>query len=300
MKELPLIVKDILDAIHNDSWMYVCVWGPPRTGKSTFCMNLMWQIYQDWEKVLDANLFNLNQLLYKIQKGVPELWPTRNKLHMRIPILNWDDFAAHSGKARTQHERSFDIFKGAFDTLGTKIGVLLVNMVSPRSPTQQLQEKYTHEVWITSKGHYKYDAVKWRQDFRGWRAQMKKDWIDQDTFDQIPMSIFKQYDEMRMELADEVLQIVQDSLVDTHMGSLLKRVNALDLQLLTLIQAKGPVRKSLLPEDLKPSVVRCRGRGLITPQRIGAHYYKYDITDLGESLLAEKARLVDKTQEMRV
>jgi len=103
-------------------------------------------------------------------------------------------FAAHSGKAKTQHERSWDIFKGAFDTLGTKIGVLMVNMVSPRSPTQQLQEKYTHEVWIPYKGHYKYDHVKWRQDYRGWKAQMSKDWIDEDDFDPMPMPIFKRYD----------------------------------------------------------------------------------------------------------
>lgn len=299
-EEIPQIIEDIFDAIHNDSWMYVCVWGQPRTGKSSFCMNLMYQIYKNWKKVLDANLFNLSQLLYKIRHGIPELWPTRNGLHRRIPILNWDDYAAHSGKAKTQHERSFDIFKGAFDTLGTKIGVLLVNMVSPRSPTQQLQEKYTHEVWITSKGHYKYDKVKWRQDYRGWKATMKKDWIDQSDFDPIPMPIFKQYDELRMELADEVLQVVEDSLVDTHMGSLLKRVNALDLQLLTLIKERGPTRKSILPEDLKQCVVRCRGRGLITPQRIGTNYYKYDLTDLGIQLLSEKSRLVDKTQEMRI
>jgi len=260
----------------------------------------MWQVYKDWQKVLDANLFNLNQLLHKIEHGIPELWPTRNGLHRRIPILNWDDYAAHSGKAKTQHERSFDVFKGAFDTLGTKIGVLLVNMVSPRSPTQQLQEKYTHEVWIESKGNYKYDKVRWRQDYVGWRAHMKKEWIDKSTFQQIPNDIFMQYDGLRMELADEVLQVVKDSLVDTHMPNLIRRVNALDIQLLRLIKEKGPVRKANLPDDLKPSVSRCRGRGLIIPMRVGKNYYKYEVTDLGLELLAQKARSVDKTQEMRV
>lgn len=43
--------------------------------------------------------------------------------------------------------------------LGTKIGVLLVNMVSPKSPTQQLQEKYTHESVDSLKEHYKYDIT---------------------------------------------------------------------------------------------------------------------------------------------
>jgi len=301
MTELPQIVKDCLDAIHNDNWMYVCVWGPPRCGKSTFCMDLMYYIYKAWEKVLNANVFNLNQLLYKMNHGIPERWPTLNKLHMRIPILNWDDFAAHSGKAKTQHERSWDIFKGAFDTLGTKIGVLLVNMVSPRSPTQQLQEKYTHEIWIPYKGHYKYDKVKWRQDFKGWKAQMSKDWIDEDDFDPMPMDHFKQYDALRMDLADEVLQVVQDSLVDTHMSSLAKSVKAIDLDLLRLITERGPIHQKVIDSaEMKRALIRCKARGLIIPVRVKDTYYKHDITNLGRELLSYKEEPIEKTKQYQV
>lgn len=301
MGDMPQIVKDVLDAVHNDNWMYVCVWGPPRCGKSTFCMDLMYLIYKDWEKVLNANVFNLNQLLYKMGHGIPERWPTRNKLHMRIPILNWDDYAAHSGKAKTQHERSWDIFKGAFDTLGTKIGVLLVNMVSPRSPTQQLQEKYTHEVWIPYKGHYKYDGVRWRQDYRGWKAQMKKTWIDEDNFDKMPMDVFRQYDELRMSLADEVLQVVEDSLVDTHMDSLMKRVQATDLELLKLIRDRGMIHGHIVEsESLKSSLTRCKARGLVIPVRVKGKYYKYDISDLGMELLNRKEQPEEKAKQYQV
>jgi len=298
MSDLPQIVKDVFDAVHNDSWMYICVWGPPRCGKSTFCMDLMYYIYKDWEKVLNANIFNLNQLLYKMRHGIPELWPTRNQLHMRIPILNWDDFAAHSGKAKTQHEKSWDIFKGAFDTLGTKIGVLLVNMVSPRSPTQQLQEKYTHEVWIPYKGHYKYDKVQWRQDFRGWAAQMNKDWIDEDEFDPMPPEKFKQYDDLRMDLADEVMQVIEDSLVETHMDGLVKRVQPIDLDLLRLIKERGIIHGKVIDTpEMKQALIRSKARGLISPVRVKGQYYKYDITDLGLELLARKEQLEEKAKQ---
>lgn len=291
MNEMPQIVKDVFDAIYNDDWMYVCVWGPPRCGKSTFCMDLMYNIYKNWQKTLEANIFNLTQLLYKIKRGIPERWPTRNKLHMRVPVLNWDDFAAHSGKAKTQHEKSWDVFKGAFDTLGTKIGVLLVNMVSPRSPTQQLMEKYTHEVWIYEKGHYKYDKVRWRQDYRGWKAEMHKDWIEDAEFDPITMNTFKQYDQLRMALADEVLQVVEDSLVDTHMSSLVKRIRPVDIDLLGLIRQKGLIHgKAITTQEMKDALMRCKARGLVSPVRIKGQYYKYDITDLGLALLEEKEK----------
>lgn len=102
------------------------------------------------------------------------------------------------------------------------------------------------------------------------------------------------------DLAKEVLQVVEDSLVDTHMDGLMKRVKPVDLDLLNLIKEKGPVRGSYVTEDLKESVIRCKARGLITPQRRGDHYYKYDITDLGLSLLEQKNRVADKTEKMRV
>lgn len=298
MRMLPQIVQDVLDAIYNDSWMYVVVWGPPRCGKSTFCMDLMHYVYKDWNKTLEANVFNLSQLLYKMKHGIPEKWPTRNGLHNRVPIFNWDDFAAHSGKAKTQHERSWDVFKGAFDTLGTKIGVLLANMVSPRSPTQQLQEKYTHEVWIYKKGHYKYDRVKWRQDYRGWKAEMHKDWIDDSTFDQISMPTFKQYDSLRMDLADEVLQVVEDSLVDTHMDTLVRRVKPVDLDLLRLIQQRGLIHgKTITTPEMKEALIRCKARGLVSPVHIKGQYYKYDITNLGLTLLEEKKKPTEQMKQ---
>jgi hypothetical protein len=82
-----------------------------------------------------------NVSVYELQKGIPERVPTRNGLHMRVPLLIWDDFGAHSNKAKTQHERGWDTFKGAFDTLGTKLGVLLANMVNPTEPTQQTSKQ---------------------------------------------------------------------------------------------------------------------------------------------------------------
>jgi len=77
------------------------------------------------------------------------LFPTVTKpCHMRVPVLLIDDFAAQCGKAKTQHEKVWDLFKGSFDTLGTRIGVLLATMIEPTSPTEQLLLKYTHEVKI--------------------------------------------------------------------------------------------------------------------------------------------------------
>lgn len=156
-------------------------------------------------------------------------------------------------------------------------------------------------MWIPYKGHYKYDKVKWRQDFRGWTAQMSKDWIDEDEFDAMPMEVFRQYDELRMDLADEVLQVVEDSLVVTHMDSLVKRVQPDDLGLIRLIRERGPIHSKVVDTlNMKRALIRCKARGLVVPVRVKGKYYKYDITDLSLELLQRKKQPTEKAKQYQV
>jgi hypothetical protein len=64
---------------------------------------------------------------------------TRNKLHNRVPIVMPDDLGGHSNKAKTQHERAYDIFKGAIDTYDTKVAVFLSSMGLSNEITGKLQ-----------------------------------------------------------------------------------------------------------------------------------------------------------------
>lgn len=290
-----ILIHDIRHAIDEDEYMWAVAWGPPRTGKSMLCLLLLYYIYGDWDEVLNAVVFDLNQLLYKLQNGLPERWPTRNGLHMRIPMLVWDDWAVHSGKAKTQHSIAWDFFKGSFDSLGTKLGVLIANMVSPTSPTQQLTEKYTHEIWIPYRGHAKYDKVKQQQDYRGFKGRSTKEWLTEFDFDPVPMDVFKQYDEMRCSLADEALVSIQDVMANTEVETLIKRIQPTDSNLLKLIEERGPIYTEAALKELgsegKDSIVRLKARGLIVPRQAGFKYYKYDVTDLGLSVLKEIKRL---------
>ena len=294
LKEEPALVQDIVFSVDNDRYMWMPIWGEPRTGKTTLALLLMFKVYKDWDKVLEAVIFDLNGLLYKMQKGIPQLFPTVTKpTHMRVPILLWDDFAAKSGKAQTQHERAWDVFKGAFDTLGTRIAVILATMVNPRSPTEQLLQKYTHEVLVQidsdGKRYYKYDKCKSQQDFSGWRSRQNKAWLETQKFGKVPLDVFKQYDEMRTSLVDEVFVSMQDAMSEDTIGKLMKRVLPVDFKLLFLIRQEGLINykkiKTRLGADGIRGITRCKARGLITPLRKGRTYYNYDITDLGIDLL---------------
>lgn len=289
MSKQNILVHDLFDIIHDDKYAWIVCWGSARTGKSTLCLLLAYWIYKDWDKVLDCIVFNLNQLLYKLEKGIPEQWPTYNKLHNRIPLLIMDDYATHCGKAKTQHERSWDIFKGAFDSLGVKLGILIANMVTPSTPTLQLTEKYTHELFVYSRGRCKYDRIKHQQDFYNFRTRQNKEWLLDFEFEEIPRDVFVQYDEMRCSLADEVLVSIKDVMAITEVSTIVKRIKPMDMNLLRMIDQKGPTYNKAIIAELGPegkqALVRLKARGLIVPRRESEHYYKYDMTDLGVSVL---------------
>lgn len=150
------LFRDIRNAILDDGYIWAVVHGPPRSSKTTLALWAAYSVYEDWEKVLKATVFNLPSVIHRIQNGIPERWPTVNGLHMRFPLLIWDDYGVFSNKADTKHSTSFDIFKGSFDALGTELAVLMATMVDAEEATSQLQNKYNAEVTVNSKGNYKY------------------------------------------------------------------------------------------------------------------------------------------------
>jgi len=299
------LIYDLNEIINDDLYAWFCVWGPPRTGKSNLCLLMSYWVYKDWDDVLNSIVFNLNGLLYKLQKGEPRKFPTYNGLHRRVPLIMMDDYGAHCNKAKTQHERGWDVFKGGFDTLGTMLGVLVANMVSPNEATQQLSDKYTHEIFVYSRGIAKYDKVHQQQDFHSWQSRQRKEWMLEFRFDEVPKDVFKQYDDMRCQLAEEVLFSINETIAVEQVETIMKRMDKTDINLLKILLERGPSKFTVLKEEMgeeyRIAVIRMKARGLIVPKRVGKNYYKYDITDLGMSIvdaLREDNRLPTKEQEL--
>jgi adenosyl cobinamide kinase/adenosyl cobinamide phosphate guanylyltransferase len=287
-EEKPQVVKDIWKAILEDDWMWIVVWGKPRSGKSTIQMSLGYEVYKDWDQVLQSLVYNLAGILYKMDNGIPCRIMTRNKFHNRVPVLLADDFGAQGNKAKTQHELAWDTFKGMFDTLATKIAVIIASMGMPTSLTQQLAEKYTHEIYVPSKGVAKYDRVDWQQNFAGWQPKQNKDWIQIFDFEPVPIDVYKQYDEFRMSLVDELEQLVKDSMAESQILSTIKRMQQIDFDFLELLHSKGTVTNDWINEEenrkYKDALMRCKARSLAVPLKRGSSYH-YDITDFGLEVL---------------
>jgi adenosyl cobinamide kinase/adenosyl cobinamide phosphate guanylyltransferase len=296
--DAPRVVHDMWDAILEDSWMNIVIWGQPRTGKTTLQMGLAYMVYQDWDYVLRSFVYNLSGILYNMEHGVPTRILTKNGLHRRVPVILPDDWGAHGNKAKTQHEPAMDIFKGAMDTYGTQIAVFLSSMGNPNSLTQQLQEKYTHEIYVPTKGEAKYDVIDWQQNYAGWQPRRKKVWNDSFTFENVPLDVYKQYDEHRLRLVDQLNQLIKDAMIDGESCRLLRRLDDKDVEFLFAMQnavnAKGLVSWDFVNKKGWNEVAkRCSARSLIIPvTKKGKSTRYYDLTDFG----LEIVRLLEAKQ----
>jgi hypothetical protein len=287
-KDAPRVVHDMWAAILDDSWMNIVVWGQPRTGKTTLQMGLAYWIYKDWDAVLRSFVYNLSGILYNMEHGIPTRIPTRNRLHNRVPVVMPDDWGAHGNKAKTQHEPAMDIFKGAMDTYGTQIAIFLSSMGNPNSLTQQLQEKYTHEIYVPVRGEAKYDVIDWQQNFAGWQPRRKKTWHDSFDFGEVPLDVYKEYDDHRLSLVDQLNQLIKDAMVDGESYRLLRRLDDKDLEFLRNLRDQNmPVTWEYVNKKHYNEVAkRCSARSLIIPtKKRGKTTNYYDITDFGIEIL---------------
>jgi predicted transcriptional regulator with HTH domain len=161
-------------------------------------------------------------------------------------------------------------------------------MGNPSEATQQIQEKYTHEVYLETRGHAKYDKVQWQQNYCGWQARQNKTWVHEFEFDHVPKDVYKEYDEMRTSLVDELFQQIDDAQIENEGLKVFKRLTDEDVKLLELFKTKGQLSRSWInePENEKWKEVlkRCKARNMVVPIRKDTAYW-YDLTDFGYNML---------------
>jgi len=189
--------------------------------------------------------------------------------------------------------------------MGTSVTNLMLTMLDPSSITNQLMFKYTGEIQLLEKGHYKFDKIRFLQDYRGWRPKIKKIPIEHNTFDKWPNWVYEEYDAIRMSLVPEVFQRIRDAEKRSRIDDLLELTNSCDVAVLRKIAEHGPIKSveliTFLNEqqiDGKQTVNRCKSRSIINPVKCGDNYWKLELGFLGNEIL--KALDKDKDLEHKV
>jgi len=197
----------------------VIIFGSQRTGKSTYGLQVLYDIYGDWNKVLDHTFFKLEDvvgfLMRQIQAG---------KI---IPAFMWDDAGVYGGKQLYFTKRRLaEYLQNLFDVIGTAVKGVIMTTPSPENLLKAVRSYEFYRVKIIKHNQYYrriaqgYKNVLLPSGTRFIRKAYK------DFFDvRLPQDFYDEYIEIRKSYLDTTLDSLSDYLKEMALEGEAKREN---------------------------------------------------------------------------
>ena len=295
------VEKYILRTIENDDFKFIVIWGPLRKGKSTLALDISYIVYdEDWNKAWASVVMQLSEFIYKLKMKIPEGRWDKKKYHYRVPLSLYDDMASWLNKAATKNDPMMDSFKQYLPTIGTHLGILLGTMDRPENLTQQLVLKYDIDILVSTRGKFKADKVAWMKDYYGWKPIHHKRHIVYGEFYEVPEDVYRQYDERRMSLSEELRESILDNMMRSK-SWIMKMLDEEDLIILRIIKDTGTPTPSVIIKRVgneiynRDRIQKLRRLGLVFPVymdkngKVMSPYgtLRYTLTDFGLRILDE-------------
>lgn len=186
------LTERIWDAIDERGFVGSIIFGSQRIGKSSYGLKVLYEIYGDWDTVLEKYcLFDLNDVLELLEKSVEE--------RKQVNAFMWDDAGVHASKHIFFSDRKkAQLLQSLFDVVGLYLGGVILTTPSPTNLLKALRDYEFYRVKITRKNEY------WGRNALGYRnillpsgaSYIKK--VFQDNFScRLPDDVYSRYEEMR-------------------------------------------------------------------------------------------------------
>jgi hypothetical protein len=128
-----MTTRKILQAWRRHEFYGLIVYGPQGIGKSSYMLQVMYQVYRDWDKVFQNLIFSLDDLVDLIKR-------TREAKE-RLKLVGWDDAGVHGHKYEALRRRGVVALISAWlDVARTKIAGLIITTVDPRNLLKPVRE----------------------------------------------------------------------------------------------------------------------------------------------------------------
>jgi len=229
------LIDYLRDAVENEGWESICIWGPKGAMKSNLMLQLGYLIYQDWDVVLDHVVFK------------PEDFIRITEERGRIPWMGWDDIGVWlssslyftNRKMWSAMKENWDAFRVKLSTFictaprKDKVASFIVDDLSGevlvgKRVGKELINKYDCQRWIwetdfKKPDKCKFDMVRVDERFFPGTPETALKYEADDRFNHelpgVPAWVFRRYYEERRRLAEEarerlkvlIMQLESDS-----------------------------------------------------------------------------------------
>lgn len=283
----------IRDAIRNDSWEFWQIWGRKGHGKTTLLLLLLYNYFQDWDKVFEHLKFVLTGLV-DVAEGVLE----KGDVFYRIPLLGLDDIGVHGSKYRYKNP-VFVEFIEMFDAIREIIGVLITTAPLTNKALKPLRQDLTATIFLPRRGWYQFQRHVWQDNFYGLKPRFKKRHKVEGEFPTIPLDQYRKYKIIRRKLLVE-LKVKKFRVLQKE--EIIPRLNIVDKTLLKHMFKKHTIvrrqfHKGGAQYEFKGAMSKLEAFGLLQTDSENV-----SITDLGESIHyevdPEAKELKEKLEEL--
>jgi hypothetical protein len=185
------------------------IYGVQRAGKSSYALQVMYDVYKDWDIVLKNCLFKLEDVISFLQE--------RMKSREIVSAFCWDDAGVHGSCWRYfSHRDEVELLKSLFDVIGTKCRSCLFTTPYPDGLLKSLRSYEFYRVKISK------ENSRDRRLARGYQSVLlpsgsryiRKEFIDHYSV-WLPDDIYKEYMVMREGYLEEVLCDLSEHVKDT-------------------------------------------------------------------------------------
>jgi hypothetical protein len=120
-----VLSKRISEAYNGGGFVGSVVYGPQRMGKSSYALQVLNEVYGNWNDALNYCLFSLEDVVKILRKGVMK--------DVKIPALVWDDAGVHAHSfLYFSNRRLVEYLSSLLDVVGTHLGGLLITTPNPQ------------------------------------------------------------------------------------------------------------------------------------------------------------------------
>ena len=210
-------LKDYLvHAALQNRYETVIIWATQGDMKSSFMLYLLYQVYGDWDKVLRNVVFTPKQVIERFKELGPDY---------RVTALGWDDIGAHFSPMSFRTD--VDVYKAvdeAWQVIRTKASVVVGTIANIDRLPRNIKDNITMEVFMSrpldpqlaDKSYYVVQRWLRLMDFEEPKAYFKKIMIEEGYYsmDSVPSDVFKEYWELRLQLAEEKIRELEETLIE--------------------------------------------------------------------------------------
>jgi len=203
--------RKVLSAYKRYGFESLFIIGPQGSGKTTYALLVLYEVYRDWGKVLEYTFFDLERALKHLDEALNS--------GERLPVILFDDAGIHLSKYLWYSSEGRALVMW-FNALYNLIRTICAAVIFTSPDLDTLVEVRKKSWWVgepkiphqTASDAYERHMVLYKKRvMASGQVIVSKRAIDVYRLDIIPNDVRKKYEEMRREALKKTLRLVKEA-----------------------------------------------------------------------------------------